>query len=234
MGTLELATVGLAGSAVGVALGTPMVWPRQDRPLTIDSLLTRAETSFGHKRIITGGAEETVSTWAEVAPRARRLAHALDALGVPPGACVATFAWNSQRHVELYLAIPASGRVLHTVNHRLYREQITFIVNDAADDVVFVFDRILDPGTQTLAKGFFAGWLGSVVKTGPRGVELRLRFPFPDGLSRLTLAKIMPRHVYAKPGAWDDAIKGLAVGSGPYRQTAHHPKSNTTFASAER
>ncbi|MEU2223187.1 ABC transporter substrate-binding protein [Streptomyces sp. NPDC018347] len=98
-----------------------------------------------------------------------------------------------------------------------------------ADDVVFVFDRILDPGTQTLAKGFFAGWLDSVVKTGPRGVELRLRFPFPDGLSRLTLAKIMPRHVYAKPGAWDDAIKGLAVGSGPYRQTAHHPKSNTTF-----
>lgn len=116
----------------------------QDRPLTIDSLLTRAETSFGHKRIITNGAEETVSTWAEVAPRVRQLAHALDALGVPAGACVATFAWNSQRHVELYLAIPASGRVLHTVNHRLYREQITFIVNDAADDVVFV-DRTILP-----------------------------------------------------------------------------------------
>lgn len=98
-----------------------------------------------------------------------------------------------------------------------------------ADDVVFVFDRILDPGTQTLAKGFFASWLDSVRKTGPRTVELALRFPFPDGLARLTLAKVMPRHVFSRPGAWDDAVKGLAVGSGPYRQTAHHPKSNTTF-----
>ncbi|MFF3915536.1 ABC transporter substrate-binding protein [Streptomyces sp. NPDC001852] len=98
-----------------------------------------------------------------------------------------------------------------------------------ADDVVFVFDRILDPGTQTLAKGFFASWLGSVRKADSRTVELVLKFPFPDGLSRLTLAKIMPKHVFSRPGAWDDAIKGLAVGSGPYRQTAHHPKSNTTF-----
>ncbi|MFI6353328.1 ABC transporter substrate-binding protein [Streptomyces sp. NPDC050743] len=98
-----------------------------------------------------------------------------------------------------------------------------------ADDVVFVFDRILDPKTQTLAKGFFAGWLGSVRKVDSRTVELVLKFPFPEGLSRLTLAKIMPKHVFSKPGAWDDAIKGLAVGSGPYRQTAHHPKSNTTF-----
>jgi peptide/nickel transport system substrate-binding protein len=98
-----------------------------------------------------------------------------------------------------------------------------------ADDVVFVFDRILDPKTQTLAKGFFAGWLESVRKVDARTVELKLKFPFPDGLSRLTLAKIMPKHVFSRPGAWDDAIKGLAVGSGPYRQTAHHPKSNTTF-----
>lgn len=98
-----------------------------------------------------------------------------------------------------------------------------------ADDVVFVFDRILDPGTQTLAKGFFVSWLKDVRKIDPRNVELVLKFPFPEGASRLTLAKIMPRHVFSLPGAWDDAIKGKAVGSGPYRQTAHHPKSNTTF-----
>ena len=115
----------------------------QDRPLTIPALLARAETSFGHKRIITGGPGETIATWAEAAPRVRRLARALDALGVPAGACVGTFAWNSQRHVELYLAIPSSGRVLHTVNHRLFGEQITFIVNDAADDVLFVDKTIL-------------------------------------------------------------------------------------------
>ncbi|MFG3584614.1 ABC transporter substrate-binding protein [Streptomyces sp. NPDC047990] len=98
-----------------------------------------------------------------------------------------------------------------------------------ADDVVFVFDRILDPKTQTLAKGFFESWLKEVRRIDASTVELILKFPFPDGLSRLTLAKIMPRHVFSRPGAWDDAIKGRAVGSGPYRQTAHHPKSNTTF-----
>ena len=98
-----------------------------------------------------------------------------------------------------------------------------------ADDVVFVFDRILDPKTQTLAKGFFASWLKEVRKIDAQNVELVLKFPFPDGISRLTLAKIMPKHVFSQPGAWEDAIKGKAIGSGPYRQTAHHPKSNTTF-----
>ncbi|MGI5454692.1 ABC transporter substrate-binding protein [Streptomyces sp. CA-249302] len=99
-----------------------------------------------------------------------------------------------------------------------------------ADDVVFVFDRILDPKTQTLAKGFFASWLKEVRKVDASTVELVLKFPFPEGVSRLTLAKIMPKHVFSAPGAWDKAVAGLAVGSGPYRQTAHHPKSNTTFA----
>jgi fatty-acyl-CoA synthase len=125
----------------------------QDRPLTIPTLLTRAERSFGHKRVITGGAEDTIATWSEVAPRVRRLAHALDALDVPEGARVGTFAWNSQRHVELYLAIPSSGRVLHTLNHRLYGEQLTFIVNDAADDVLFV-DRTILPVVWPLAATF--------------------------------------------------------------------------------
>ncbi|MEU1514344.1 ABC transporter substrate-binding protein [Streptomyces sp. NPDC005811] len=98
-----------------------------------------------------------------------------------------------------------------------------------ADDVAFVYERILDPGTDTLARGFFTTWLAGVRTVDTRTVELHLRFPFPDGLPRLTLAKIMPRHVFARPGAWDDAVRGLAVGSGPYRLTAHHPKSNTAF-----
>ncbi|GAA2257951.1 ABC transporter substrate-binding protein [Streptomyces ruber] len=98
-----------------------------------------------------------------------------------------------------------------------------------ADDVLFVYDRILDPDTQTLAKNFFASWLQEVRKTGERSVEFVLKFPFPDGLARLTLAKIMPKHVYGRPGGWDDATAGKAIGSGPYRQASHHPKSNTTF-----
>ncbi|MEU2731394.1 ABC transporter substrate-binding protein [Streptomyces griseoviridis] len=98
-----------------------------------------------------------------------------------------------------------------------------------ADDVVFTFDRVLDPAAHTLAGGFFTSWLEGVRAVGSRTVELDLNFPFPEGLSRLTLAKVMPRHVFSRPGAWDDAIRGLAVGSGPYRQSAHHPKSNTAF-----
>ncbi|MBQ1088132.1 ABC transporter substrate-binding protein [Streptomyces sp. B93] len=102
-----------------------------------------------------------------------------------------------------------------------------------ADDVVFVYDRILDPDTHTLAKSFFAPWLDGVRKVDARTVELMLKFPFPEGLARLTLAKVMPKHVFSRPGAWDEAITGLAVGSGPYRMTAHHPKSNTTFEAFE-
>ncbi|MFJ8827084.1 ABC transporter substrate-binding protein [Streptomyces sp. NPDC102467] len=98
-----------------------------------------------------------------------------------------------------------------------------------ADDVVFVFARILDPKTQTLAKGFFESWLKEVRKTGDSSVELVLKFPFPDGVARLTLAKIMPKHVFSAAGAWDEAMKGKAVGSGPYKQTSHQPKTNTTF-----
>ncbi|MER5182158.1 ABC transporter substrate-binding protein [Streptomyces sp. NPDC002896] len=98
-----------------------------------------------------------------------------------------------------------------------------------ADDVVFTFGRVLDPDTQTLAKNFFGSWLKEVKKVDDQSVELVLKFPFPEGAPRLTLAKIMPKHVYDQPGALDEAAKGKAVGSGPYRQTAHHPKSNTTF-----
>ncbi|MEV6487389.1 AMP-binding protein, partial [Actinoplanes sp. NPDC051633] len=127
----------------------------QDRLLTIPTLLKRVENNFTHKRIITGGATDSVATWREVTPRVRKLARALTALGVPEGACVGTFARNSQRHVELYLGIPSSGRILHTVNHRLHRDQITFIVNDAADDVLFV-DRTILPVVWPLVPSFRA------------------------------------------------------------------------------
>ncbi|GAB2985934.1 ABC transporter substrate-binding protein [Streptomyces pseudoechinosporeus] len=98
-----------------------------------------------------------------------------------------------------------------------------------ADDVIFTFDRVLDPKTTTLAKNFFGSWLKEVRKVDEKSVELVLKFPFPDGVQRMTLAKIMPKHVFSKPGALDDATAGKAVGSGPYRQTAHNPKSNTSF-----
>jgi peptide/nickel transport system substrate-binding protein len=97
------------------------------------------------------------------------------------------------------------------------------------DDVVFTFERILDPAAKTLTYSFFAAWLKEVRKVDDTSVELVFKFSFPDALQRLTIAKIMPKHVFGAAGGWDAAKGGKAVGSGPYRQTAHNPKSNTTF-----
>jgi fatty-acyl-CoA synthase len=117
----------------------------QDRPLDVASLLRRPAALFAGKRVVTATrAGEVEATWGEVAARARRLAGVLDLLGVPPGARVGTFGWNSQRHLELYLAVPSAGRVLHTLNHRLFAAELTYIIGDAADDVLFV-DRSLLP-----------------------------------------------------------------------------------------
>jgi fatty-acyl-CoA synthase len=114
----------------------------QPRPLTIAHILERAERLYAHKQVVTAGEEPL--TYADVAEHTRRLATALDSLGVPAGARVGTFASNSRRHLELYLAVPATKRVLHSINVRLSPEHLEYIVNHAEDDVVFV-DRGLLP-----------------------------------------------------------------------------------------
>ena len=117
----------------------------QDVPLTTTSLLRRSEQYFAGKRIVTrtvGGLQR--STYGEFADRTRRLATALDELGLAPDARVATFAWNTQRHMELYFAALGTGRILHTLNIRLFPEQLRYIIEHAQDEIVFV-DRSLLP-----------------------------------------------------------------------------------------
>jgi fatty-acyl-CoA synthase len=114
----------------------------QPRPLTIAHILERAERLYAHKEVVTADAGRL--TYADVAGHVRRLATVLDDLGVPAGARVATFASNSRRHLELYLAVPATKRVLHSINIRLSAEHLEYIVGHAEDDVVFV-DRGLLP-----------------------------------------------------------------------------------------
>jgi peptide/nickel transport system substrate-binding protein len=95
------------------------------------------------------------------------------------------------------------------------------------DDVVFSYQRLLEP---TVGSGsFFRTWLKEIRKVDDTSVELVFNFPFPDALPRLTIAKILPKHIFGVAGGWDAAKAGKAIGSGPYKQTAHHPKSNTTF-----
>jgi fatty-acyl-CoA synthase len=115
----------------------------QDVPLTMVHLFDRAERYHGHKTITTATATGIVrTTYSDWADRTRRLGGVLDRLGVSPDGRVATFAWNTARHLELYFAPPCTGRVTHTLNIRLFPEQLTYIVNHAADEVIFV-DRSL-------------------------------------------------------------------------------------------
>jgi fatty-acyl-CoA synthase len=115
----------------------------QDVPLTLPHLFERAERLFADKEVVTatptGRDRVTYGDWAE---RARRLGGVLDELGVSPEGRVGTFAWNTARHLELYFAVPCTGRVLHTLNIRLSADQLVYVADHAEDEVIFV-DRSL-------------------------------------------------------------------------------------------
>jgi fatty-acyl-CoA synthase len=111
----------------------------QDSPLTLELILRRLETVGAHvpvTSVVPGGTVR--HTWGEIAARSRRLIAVLDALGVPPGARVATLAWNSHRHLELFYAVPCSGRVLHTLNARVRPAQLLGQLERCADAALFI------------------------------------------------------------------------------------------------
>jgi acyl-CoA synthetase (AMP-forming)/AMP-acid ligase II len=115
----------------------------QDVPLTLPHLFERAERLFADKEVVTvTPAGRDRLTYGEWAGRARRLGGVLDALGVSSDGRVGTFAWNSARHLELYFAVPCTGRVLHTLNIRLSADQLVYVADHAEDEVIFV-DRSL-------------------------------------------------------------------------------------------
>ena len=124
----------------------------QQRPLLISSLIDYAATWHGDRQIVSRDPEGRFhrSDYSQVAARAKRVAGALDALGVGHGDRVATLAWNSYRHLEAYYGITGSGRVLHTVNPRLFPEQLQYIMHHAEDGFVF-FDPIFAPLVAQLA-----------------------------------------------------------------------------------
>ncbi len=118
----------------------------QDVPLTLCHAFERCEQLFGAKEVVsvTASGRRDRTTYAAWAERTRRLGGAFELLGLAPDARVGTFGWNSARHLELYFAAPCSGRVLHTLNVRLFTEQVVYIANHAEDEVVFC-DRSLLP-----------------------------------------------------------------------------------------
>jgi fatty-acyl-CoA synthase len=127
---------------------------QHDHPLTLQHVLGRMRNVYGSSEVVTLTEDGTErATYAEVCARVDRLAGALRSLGVEQGDRVATFAWNSQRHLEVYLAAPCMGAVLHTLNLRLFAEQLTYIANHAQDKVVFV-DASVVPLLEKVAPTF--------------------------------------------------------------------------------
>jgi fatty-acyl-CoA synthase len=127
---------------------------QHDHPLTLQHVLGRMRNVYGASEVVTltdDGTER--ATYAEVTERVDKLANALKQLGVEPGDRVATFAWNTQRHLEVYLAAPCIGAVLHTLNLRLFEEQLTYIANHAEDKLVFV-DSSVVPLLEKVAHTF--------------------------------------------------------------------------------
>jgi acyl-CoA synthetase (AMP-forming)/AMP-acid ligase II len=118
---------------------------QHDHPLTLQAALMRMRQVVGHAEVVTLTDEGVTSaSYAEVADRAERLAAGLADLGVRPGDRVATFSWNTQAHLEAYMAIPSMGAVLHTLNLRLFEEQLLYIVNHAQDKVIIVDSSLVE------------------------------------------------------------------------------------------
>src|SRR3989442_3509347 len=110
-----------------------------DYPLTLTHFFERSRRLFAKKTIATRipGRPLFRHTYADFAERTTRLAGALRTLGLRKGDRVATFAWNSHRHLEIYWAAPLSGCVLHTLNFRLSAQDLVYIVNHAENSVIF-------------------------------------------------------------------------------------------------
>ncbi len=121
-------------------------------PLMISSLIVHAARHAAHTEIVSKRVEGDLHryTWAEAEKRSRQVAQALARMGCAPGDRVGTLAWNGYRHLEIYYGSSGSGLVCHTINPRLFPEQIAWIANDA-EDKVLCFDLTFLPLIEKLA-----------------------------------------------------------------------------------
>src|ERR1700739_1454321 len=111
----------------------------QSFPLTITAILRHASGVHGARKVTTAtGGGYRDCTYAELGQQAARLANALRRVGVTGDQRVGTFMWNNAEHLAAYMAIPSMGAVLHTLNIRLFPEQIAYVANEAEDRVVLV------------------------------------------------------------------------------------------------
>jgi fatty-acyl-CoA synthase len=123
-----------------------------DMPLLVSSLIEHADRNHGDVEIVSRTVEGPIhrTTYSQANRRAKRLAQALARLGVREGDRVGSLAWNGYRHFELYYGVSGMGAVTHTINPRLFPDQLQFIVNHAEDRYVF-FDLSFAPLVEKLA-----------------------------------------------------------------------------------
>ena len=124
-----------------------------DTPLLISSILRHADRNYPEREIVSVTADNPLHryTYRECCGRTRQLANALDKLGLEAGDRVATLAWNDYRHLEAYYAIGGADYVCHTINPRLFPEQVVFIVNHA-DDQWIMTDPMFLPLLEKIAE----------------------------------------------------------------------------------
>ncbi|HIO02002.1 MAG TPA: long-chain-fatty-acid--CoA ligase [Alphaproteobacteria bacterium] len=118
----------------------------QDQPLLISSLIQYSAQYHGEREIVTRTIDKNIHriTYSALYKRTQRLAHALESLGAEPGDRIGTIAWNSFRHLEVYYATSGIGCICHTVNPRLFTEQLIYIINHAEDKFLFIDSSFIE------------------------------------------------------------------------------------------
>jgi 3-(methylthio)propionyl---CoA ligase len=123
-----------------------------EMPLLISSLIEHAGRVHGDQEVVTRTVEGPIhrSSWREVRHRSKQLAGVLERVGIQSGDRVATLAWNTHRHLEIYYGVSGMGAVCHTLNPRLHPTQLSYIINHAEDRVLFV-DLTFVPIAEAIA-----------------------------------------------------------------------------------
>ena len=155
-----------------------MLGKMMHQPLLISNLIEHASRYHASTEIVsveTAGGEETL-TWGDVAQNARKLASVLTRMGLAPETRCGTIAWNNRRHLEIYFGVSGGGFVTHTINPRLHPDQMTYIINDANDRVLFI-DATFLPAIASLRDKLTT--VTHFVLLGPRNEEAAAQL---DGL----------------------------------------------------
>src|SRR5262245_6992239 len=158
-----------------------------EMPLLVSSLIEHADRSHGDVEIVSRTLEGPIhrTTYSQAHSRAKRLAQALARLGVKAGDRVGTLAWNGYRHFELYYGVSGMGAVMHTINPRLFPEQLVYIVNHAEDKYVF-FDVNLAAVVEKLAPACkpVKGWVAMTDRAHMPKMSLRNLLCYEELLER--------------------------------------------------